>query len=88
MICIGTRVLEGGRISGHFGRLGYQIDAAIDTAGLVEMRIAPVLETEAEGVFDKGMRLHLMFRCVNVYEIDFSYSILSVADPSFVPECC
>jgi len=52
------------------------------------MRIAPVLETEAKGVFDKGMRLHLMFRCVNVYEIDFSYPILSVADPSFAPECC
>ena len=31
-------------------------------------------------VFDKGMSIHLMFRCVNVYEIDFACMISSVQD--------
>jgi hypothetical protein len=31
-------------------------------------------------IFDKGTFVHLMFRCVNVYEIDFARLISSVED--------
>jgi hypothetical protein len=39
-------------------------------------------------LFDKGMRLRLMFRCVNVYEIGFAGLILSFDGPPFFPQCC
>jgi hypothetical protein len=41
------------------------------------------------GIFDKGMRLRLMFRCVNVYaERSLGARFWGILDLSFFLSCC